>query len=51
MAAVLNWTITVETPCDEIEVRPFFSMFGRPAMASSIGRVTFVSTVAGSAPG
>ena len=29
LAAVVNWTMTVETPCDEIEVRPFVSMFGR----------------------
>ena len=51
LAALVNWTVTVETPCDEIETSPFVSMFGRPAIASSIGRVTFASIVSGSAPG
>jgi hypothetical protein len=51
LAAVLNWTMTVETPDEEIEVKPLVSMFWSVAIASSIGLVTLASTVSGSAPG
>jgi hypothetical protein len=51
LAAVVNCTMTVETPDDEMEVRPLVSIFGSVAIASSMGRVTVDSTVCGSAPG
>src|SRR5437868_5211219 len=50
-AALVNWTLTTDTPDDETEAKPLESIFGNVAMASSMGRVTLASTVAGSAPG
>ena len=51
LAALVNWTVTIDTLGMEVEVRPLVSMLGSAAMASSMGRVTLASTVSGSAPG
>src|SRR5437868_1399389 len=37
LAAVVNCTVTDEIPAIEYEVRPLLSIFGSPAIASSIG--------------
>jgi hypothetical protein len=47
----VNCTETVERPAEEAESRSLVSMFGRVAIASSIGLVTLASIVSGSAPG
>src|SRR5579859_455273 len=47
-AAVVNWIDTFDTPSLEVDV--IVSMFGSAATASSIGLVTWLSIVAGSAP-
>src|SRR6266498_1515079 len=50
-AALENWTVTIDTLKVEMDVSQLLSILGRTAIASSMGLVTLVSTVSGSAPG